>query len=150
MAIGRLDVKSEGLLLLTTDGKLSEEIRSQKFEKKYLVEVDGIVQEEELIPIRQGIVLSIDGKEHKSLPAKAKRIDAPTHLPIEKRKVRDARHGPTSWLSITLREGKFRQVRKMTAAIGYPTLRLVRCRIGKLTLDNVEVGEVIEVDHLAV
>jgi 23S rRNA pseudouridine2457 synthase len=150
MAIGRLDVKSEGLLLLTTDGKLSAQIRSQKFEKEYLVQVDGIVQENELVPLREGILLKIEGKKHQSLPAKAEIIEPPIHLPLQNRKVREARHGPTSWLSITLKEGKFRQVRKMTAAIGHPTHRLIRCRIGQLELNDLAPGKVIEVDQLEV
>ncbi len=146
MAIGRLDEDSEGLLLLTTDGKMSELIRSSKIEKEYLAQVDGIITEEAIEKLQNGVEIGFEGIKYITRPCKAKKILKTPSLPERTRKIRDERHGPTSWVSITLREGKFRQVRKMTAAVGFPTLRLVRMRIGKLKLDHMKTGEVKEVD----
>ena len=137
MAIGRLDVNSEGLLLLTTDGKVSEFIRSKKVEKEYYVQVDGIISKSEIEILKKG-------KKYTTKPCKAMLISVP-NFPNRTQKIRDERHGPTSWISITINEGKFRQVRKMTAAVGFPTLRLVRVRIGTILLKDLMVGEVKEV-----
>ena len=147
MAIGRLDVNSEGLLLLTTDGKVSEHIRSRKVEKEYYVQVDGIISETEIETLKKGIEISIEGKKYITKPCKAMLISPPS-FPNRTQKIRDERHGPTSWISITIREGKFRQVRKMTAAVNYPTLRLIRVRIGSILLDNLNLGEVKEISNL--
>lgn len=144
MAIGRLDVKSEGLLMLTTNGKLSQLVRGQKIEKEYWVEVDGILNQKKIDTLTSGTVLKIEGRNFKTLPAKVISIPPPSFDFMENRKVRDLRHGKTSWLSICLREGKFHQVRKMTAAVGHPTLRLIRYRIGEEKLDQLKVGEVQE------
>src|SRR5690554_3659738 len=146
MAVGRLDVKSEGLLLLTTNGKLSQLIRSRKIEKEYWVEVDGLVSQKEVDQLKNGLEIKIDGKYYQTLPCHAKIIPPPSNSFIAKRQVRDERHGKTSWLSICLVEGKFHQVRKMTAAIGHPTLRLIRYRIGEETLEGLESGEVKRVE----
>mgnify|MGYP001501441022 CR=1 FL=1 len=147
MAIGRLDEGSEGLLLLTTDGKVSEEIRSNKIEKEYWAKVDGQIDEEALEQLRSGIELNIEGKLYTTQPCEARLFTNAPEVPISAKKIRNERHGPTSWVSITIREGKYRQVRKMTAAVGYPTLRLIRVRIGKITLGQLPAGECIEVDQ---
>lgn len=147
MAIGRLDVASEGLLLLTTDGKISEEIRSTKFEKEYYVQVDGNINEIAVEKLKKGVEIGFDGKKYLTKPGKASLIKDPK-FPLRSQKIRDERHGPTSWISITIREGKFRQVRKMTAAVGFPTLRLIRIRIGTIELEDLKVGEVIKVSSL--
>ena len=147
MAVGRLDKDSEGLLFLTTNGKVSYEICSTKIEKEYYVQVDGIITEEAILQIQEGVEIGFSGQKYITKPCKASKIDAPNHLPIEDRHVRDERHGPKSWASITVKEGKFRQVRKMTAAVGFPTLRLVRYRIGDIVLKQ-KVGEVLEVESL--
>lgn len=145
MAIGRLDKNSEGLLLLTTDGKESARIRSKAIEKEYHVQVDGKITDLALEQMRKGLELTINGETHISLPCKASRIeDIPN---FKGRRIRDERHGPTSWISVTLNEGKFRQVRKMTAAVGFPTLRLVRVRVGDIHLGKMKAGEAIEVDN---
>mgnify|MGYP000300722105 CR=1 FL=1 len=144
MAIGRLDVASEGLLLLTTNGKVSAEIRSNKYEKEYYVQVDGIINKEAIEKLKNGVEIGFEGKKYITKPGKAFLIDDPK-FPLRSQKIRDERHGPTSWVAIIIREGKFRQVRKMTAAVGYPTLRLVRVRIGTIVLNNLKVGEVKEV-----
>jgi len=146
MAIGRLDETSEGLLLLTTDGKVSSFITSNKVEKEYFVQVDGLITEEKINQLQDGVTINIHGNPYLTKPCKVFAVNSLTDYPIEQRHVRDERHGPTSWISITLTEGKFRQVRKMTAAVGFPTLRLVRVRIGTIKL-NIKVGEVVAVNN---
>jgi len=147
MAIGRLDEDSEGLLFLTTDGKTSYNILSQKFEKEYYVQVDGLITPEAIETLRNGVEIGIHGKRYMTKPCKAKLLEKP-ELPERARQIRDERHGPTSWASITLREGKFRQVRKMTAAAGFPTLRLVRVRIGNIWIGDMQPGDVKSVENL--
>lgn len=147
MAIGRLDQDSEGLLLLTTNGKESFRILSQKYEKEYYIQLDGLITDEAIALMKTGVEIGIEGQKYMTKPCKAFKIDPPD-LPERARKIRDERHGPTSWASITLREGKFRQVRKMTAAAGFPTLRLVRVRIGEHTIDGLHAGSVREMKTL--
>lgn len=146
MAIGRLDKDSEGLLLLTTDGKVSSQIRNNKIEKEYFVQVDGIITEAAIVQLQKGVEIGFEGKKYMTKPCKASLIEEPINLPLEKRHVRDERHGPKSWASIIVSEGKFRQVRKMTAAVGFPTLRLVRVRVGNIYLE-ISSGSVVEVDE---
>ncbi|GAA3613596.1 pseudouridine synthase [Flavivirga amylovorans] len=148
MAIGRLDEKSEGLLLLTTDGKMSDFVNSQKVEKEYYAQVDGDISDEAINLLKAGVEIGFDGKKYQTRPCKAFRLNKIPDLPKRSQKIRDDRHGPTSWVSITLNEGKFRQVRKMTSAVGFPTLRLVRVRVGTIIINSMKTGEVIEVDQL--
>jgi len=148
MAIGRLDVNSEGLLLLTTDGKVSAQIRSTKVEKEYYVQVDGIITEEAIDKLQKGVDIGINGKIYLTNPCKAMLLIPPPEFPPRSKKIRDDRHGPTSWASIILTEGKYRQVRKMTAAVGFPTLRLIRNRIGNISLDDLNSGDVREAPDL--
>ena len=145
MAIGRLDEDSEGLLLLTTDGKMSEAIRSKNIEKEYYVQVDGCIPDEAIAQLRQGVQMPVKGELHLVSAKAVCRLDPAPPFAERSRRVRDDRHGPTSWVSITLTEGKFRQVRKMTAAAGFPTLRLVRVRVGSMLLEELPVGAVREV-----
>ncbi len=145
MSIGRLDEDSEGLLLLTTCGKTSATMRSKTVEKEYYVQVDGIITQDAIEDLITGVEISIQGKKYTTLPAKAQLLSTTPDFPERGKKVRDARHGPSSWASITLTEGKFRQVRKMTAAVGFPALRLVRVRIGNETLHDLKPGEIKEV-----
>ncbi len=147
MAIGRLDYTSEGLLFLTTNGKVSQEIRSSKYEKEYYVQVDGVITDEAIQQLKKGVEIGFEGKKYTTKPSSAEIISNP-QFPLRSKKIRDDRHGPTSWISLVIKEGKFRQVRKMTAAVGYPTLRLVRTRIGTITIENLKNGEVKEVDQL--
>ena len=144
MAIGRLDEDSEGLLLLTTDGKISEIIRSKKVEKEYYVQVDGIISDLAIEQLKSGVEIGFDGQKYLTKPCLAFAVGEIPDFGIRAKKIRDERHGPTSWISITITEGKNRQIRKMTAAVGFPTLRLVRIRIGNVTLDNMKAGETIE------
>lgn len=149
MAIGRLDEDSEGLLLLTTSGIVSEQVRSKKIEKEYYAQVDGLITPEAITQLQQGVEIGIDGAKYMTLPCKVKMIDDPG-FPPRTRKIRDDRHGPTSWVSITLTEGKNRQVRKMTAAAGFPTLRFIRVRIGGIKLGDLKSGEVKEIKDISV
>lgn len=142
MSIGRLDADSEGLLLLTTDGKESYRITSTGVEKEYWVQVDGIITNEAIEKLMKGVEISVEGTTYLTKPCKAKKLLETPILPKRAKKIRDERHGPTSWVSITLTEGKYRQVRKMTAAVGFPTLRLVRYRIENITIDGMDAGEV--------
>ena len=145
MAIGRLDEDSEGLLLLTTDGKVSEQIRSKKVDKEYYIQVDGIITLEAIEKLQNGVEIGFEGTKYTTKPCKAFLVSEIPNFGERGKKIRDERHGPTSWASITVNEGKFRQVRKMTAAVGFPTLRLVRIRIGNVHLNELKSGEVIEV-----
>ncbi len=146
MAIGRLDEHSEGLLLLTTNGKISDTINRSGIEKEYYVQVDGIITDEAIHQLKQGVTITSEGKKYKTKECNVIRLEPSPHLPERAKKIRDERHGPTSWISVTITEGKFRQVRKMTSAVGYPTLRLVRIRIGSQTLTGMEPKQVIQID----
>ncbi|WP_298156963.1 pseudouridine synthase [Flavobacterium sp.] len=144
MAIGRLDEDSEGLLLLTTDGMMSEIVRGKRVEKEYYAQVDGVITQDAVDKLMNGVEIGFNGKKYTTRKCNASLLDVPD-LPPRGQKIRDDRHGPTSWVSITLKEGKFRQVRKMTAAVGFPTLRLVRVRIGNVHLNHLKSGDVLEV-----
>jgi len=143
MAIGRLDEDSEGLLFLTTNGKVSHQVRSKKVEKEYYVQVDGIITQEAIDELKKGVEIGFKGVKYITKPCKAFLINDTPKIPMAKRKEREERHGPKSWASIIVTEGKFRQVRKMTAKVGFPTLRLIRVRIGDICL-NINSGKVLE------
>lgn len=145
MAIGRLDQDSEGLIFLTTDGKVSEAVRSKKVEKEYYVQLDGLITDEAIKQLQNGVIITVNSKKYKTLPSKVHIPDPAPDFGKRSKKIRDERHGPTCWLSITIGEGKFRQVRKMTAAVGFPTLRLIRVRIGPTILGELAIGQVKEV-----
>ena len=150
MAIGRLDEDSEGLLLLTTDGKTSEMICSKKVEKEYYVQVDGLITQEAVEQLKQGVEIGFKGTKYLTKPCKAFIVNSIPSFGERGKKIRNERHGPTSWISITVNEGKFRQVRKMTAAVGFPTLRLVRVRVGTILLNDLQAGAVIEVENFSI
>lgn len=150
MAIGRLDEDSEGLLLLTTDGMMSETVRSKQVEKEYFAQVDGLITPVAIEQLRRGVEIGFKGTRYTTLPCEARILAETPDFPERGRKIRDERHGPTSWISITVTEGKFRQVRKMTAAVGFPTLRLVRVRIGNIYLGSLQPGQVLETNVLEV
>lgn len=135
---GRLDRDSEGLLLLTDDGKLQARIANPKFKtpKTYLAQIEGEVGDEALASLRSGVTLN-DGPTR---TAEAERIDPPDLWPRDP-PIRVRKAIPDCWISLTIAEGRNRQVRRMTAAVGHPTLRLVRWRIGEWTLDGVAPGE---------
>lgn len=150
MAIGRLDEDSEGLLLLTTNGMMSEIIRSKKVTKEYYAQVDGIITQEAVLKLKQGVEIGFKGQKYITRNCEASLLVTAPDFPARTQKIRDERHGPTSWVSITLNEGKFRQVRKMTAAVGFPTLRLIRVRVGNIHLDSLQSGEVREVANFEI
>lgn len=150
MAIGRLDEASEGLLLLTTDGQVSLDVRSKKVEKEYLALVDGIITEQAITELQSGVDITVKQETYTTLPCQAQALEAKEVRWTNSRHVRDERHGPTSWVSITLTEGKNRQVRKMTAAVGFPTLRLIRVRIGDIHLGQLAAGKVVTLDEIVV
>lgn len=135
---GRLDRDSEGLMLLTDDGQLQARIAEPKFKmpKTYLVQVEGEVSEDAVTQLRSGVRL----KDGLTLPAEAERIDLPDLWPRDP-PVRFRKSVPDFWLKVTIREGRNRQVRRMTAAVGNPTLRLVRWQIGEWALDDIPQGE---------
>jgi 23S rRNA pseudouridine2457 synthase len=150
MAIGRLDEDSEGLLLLTTDGKESEAIRSKKVDKEYYVQVDGVITQQAIDEIKKGVEIGFNGTKYRTKPCQAFILNEIPNFGPRGKKIRDERHGPTTWASIIVNEGKFRQVRKMTAAIGFPTLRLVRVRVGNVHLNGLQAGEVVEVENFQI
>ncbi len=135
---GRLDMDSEGLMLLTDDGALQARIADPKFKmpKTYLVQVEGVVSEDALTVLRSGVSL----KDGMTLPAQAERIETPDLWPRDP-PIRVRLSVPDCWIKLTIREGKNRQVRRMTAAAGFPTLRLVRWEIGEWSLQGLGVGE---------
>jgi 23S rRNA pseudouridine2457 synthase len=138
-AAGRLDLDSEGLLLLTSDGRLAHFITDpqHKLEKIYLVQVERIPNEEVLQRLRGGVVL----KGKKTKPAEARLLPDDPQLPDRPVPIRFRKSVPTAWLEITMREGLNRQVRRMTAAVGHPTLRLVRVAVGPIVLNGIPPGE---------
>lgn len=148
MPIGRLDEKTEGLLLLTTDGKLSNTINRSGIEKEYYVQVDGAITQEAIAHLRKGVAIGVEGVKYRTKACEVHSILETPNFPERSKKIRDARHGPSPWIRIILSEGKFRQVRKMTAAVGFPTLRLVRVRVGSILLASLEPGEVQQISKV--
>ena len=148
MPIGRLDKNSEGLLLLTTDGLLSHKICSSSIEKEYYVQLDGIITPTAIAQLQNGVTIGFEGIKYDTQPCQAFNLEQLPDFPERSKNIRDARHGPTSWISIIINEGKFRQIRKMTSAVGFPTLRLVRVRVGHICLNKMQPGEVIKIEEL--
>jgi 23S rRNA pseudouridine2457 synthase len=147
--VGRLDKDSEGLLLLTDDKSLNHQLLNPRFahQRTYYVQVEGIPTPEALAQLQAGVTIQVDGKSYHTKPALVKLLaEAPT-LPDRDPPIRFRAAIPDRWLALTLIEGKNRQVRKMTAAVGFPTLRLVRFSMEKITLDGMRVGEVRELSQ---
>jgi len=140
---GRLDYDSEGLLLLSDDGKLVQEISHPRFkrEKTYWAQVEGVPDPDALTQLRKGVVL----KDGKTRPARIELIDEPAVLWPRDPPIRYRAKIPTSWLELTITEGRNRQVRRMTAAVNVPTLRLIRVRVGDWSLGDLKPGEWMEV-----
>ena len=144
--IGRLDYDSEGLLVLTNDKNLHYHLLDPRFQhpREYHVQLDGAITEEAILRLQRGVEISIDGKIYHTKPARVKIFSESPQVPERNPPIRFRKNIPTSWISIQLTEGKNRQVRKMTAAVGYPTLRLIRVSIGNATVDTLKPGEYIE------
>ena len=140
-AAGRLDKDSEGLVVLTDDGRLQRKIShpDNKMEKTYWVQLEKTISDDALRALAEGI----DLKDGRTKPARARRIDEPTTLWPRQPPVRYRKQIPTSWIALTLSEGRNRQVRRMTAAVGFPTLRLIRYRVGNWTIDGIASGEYV-------
>jgi 23S rRNA pseudouridine2457 synthase len=147
--VGRLDFDSEGLLLLTNDKTLNHRLLHPSFahERGYRVQVEGLITNDALQQLSSGITIQVDGKPYLTAAGKASRL--PEHIVIPERKppIRFRQHIPTSWIKLVITEGKNRQVRKMTAATGFPTLRLIRYSLAGLTLDPMLPGDMIDMNQ---
>jgi 23S rRNA pseudouridine2457 synthase len=153
--VGRLDADSEGLLILTNDKAMNAKLLDPKnaHPRTYWVQVEGVPNFPDLKPLEQGVIISIDGKKHKTMPAKVVLLDHIPDLPARVPPIRVRKSIPDTWIALTLTEGKNRQVRRMCAAIGFPVLRLVRAKIGKLAwgserLGNMQSGDVRMIDKI--
>ena len=137
--IGRLDYDSEGLLLLTNDTVIKNKLTDPKFQhpKTYLAQVERIPNEESLNKLRNGVII----EEVKTKPAEVELLFEDPNIPVRSTPIRFRKNIPTAWIKIILREGRNRQVRKMTAAVGHPTLRLLRIKIGNLEIQDLQPGE---------
>ncbi len=142
--VGRLDKDSEGLLLLTNDKNLNHQLLHPKNEhpRTYWVQVEGLPTQQALQQLRAGVSIKVNKKVHQTLPAKVRLLPKAPKLPERNPPVRFRKTVPDAWLEISLHEGKNRQVRRMTAKVGFPTLRLVRAAIVEVKLDSMDVGEV--------
>ncbi len=142
-AVGRLDYDSEGLLILTNDKKLNHQLLNPSFahEREYWVQVDGEITAEAIHDIEQGVDITVEGKIYRTKKCRATPFKTPPVVPDRNPPIRYRKHLPTSWVKLLLSEGKNRQVRKMTAAVGFPTLRLIRYRIEKCSIESLQPGE---------
>jgi 23S rRNA pseudouridine2457 synthase len=147
--VGRLDYDSEGLLLLTNDKSLNHRLLHPSFahEREYRVQVEGLITNEALLLLASGITINIDGKPFRTAIAKASRLPDHINIPERNPPIRFRQHIPTSWIKLVITEGKNRQVRKMTATTGFPTLRLIRYRLAGLTLDSLLPGDMIDMNR---
>jgi len=141
--IGRLDYDSEGLLILTNDKKINHLLLNPSFahEREYWVQVDGIITEQAKDDLQNGVDITVEGKLYRTKKCKAAIFKTEPVVPERIPPIRYRKNLPTSWIKLTLTEGKNRQVRKMTAAVGFPTLRLIRYRIGKCNIEGLNPGE---------
>ncbi|MGE7773266.1 pseudouridine synthase [Chitinophaga sp. NPDC101104] len=143
--VGRLDYDSEGLLILTNDKSLNQRLLhpAQAHEREYWVQVDGAITPEAVRQLEAGVTITVDGKPFRTKPAKASIFTTPPEVPDRNPPIRFRQHIPAPWIRLVLSEGKNRQVRKMTAAVGFPTLRLIRYRIGRINVKNMQPGDMV-------
>ena len=144
--VGRLDYDSEGLLVLTDDTQLNNRLLNpkHKHEREYWVQVEGTATSDAIVKLQKGVIISIDGKPYKTAACKARLFDDDPIVPKRNPPIRFRKNIPSSWISLTLTEGKNRQVRKMTAQVGFPTLRLIRNRVEKIVLGDMQPGDILE------
>ena len=144
--VGRLDYDSEGLLILTNDKSLNHRLLSPQFghEREYWVQVDGAITNEAIRRLHEGVEINVDGKPYRTRGCDAAIFTEPPFVPERNPPIRFRKHIPAPWIRLILREGKNRQVRKMTAAVGFPTLRLIRYRIEKLDVEGMQPGDLVE------
>jgi 23S rRNA pseudouridine2457 synthase len=147
--VGRLDYDSEGLLILTNDASLNHRLLNPRYqhEREYWVQVEGMITKQATDDLQKGVVISIDGKQHKTMPSNAYVFTSPPTVDERNPPIRFRENIPVSWISIALTEGKNRQVRRMTAKVGFPTLRLIRFRIEKLSLKDMHSGDIKELSR---
>jgi 23S rRNA pseudouridine2457 synthase len=147
--VGRLDYDSEGLLVLTNDKALNNRLLNPRFahEREYWVQVDGAVTPEAIRQLQQGVQITVDGKPYRTKPCRAALFETDPPAPPRNPPIRFRKHIPAPWIQLILHEGKNRQVRKMTAATGFPTLRLIRYRIGRATLEGLQPGDMKVLDR---
>ena len=145
--VGRLDTDSEGLLILTNDKRLNSLLLDPKHAHKrtYLIQVEGVVTKEAKEKLEQGVSIEVNGKKYTTRPSKAELLNDLQRFPERNPPIRFRKNIPTSWIRLTLTEGKNRQVRKMTAKVGFPTLRLIREKIEDITLESLELNVVKEI-----
>lgn len=150
--VGRLDKDSEGLLLVTDDKWLNHHLLNPRFghQRTYYAQVEGIPTSEALKQLQSGVMINVDGRDYQTKPALVKILDPAPNLPDRNPPIRYRASIPDTWIELTLIEGKNRQVRKMTAAVGFPTLRLVRYSMEKISISGMQSGEVIELDEKTV
>ena len=150
--VGRLDEDSEGLLILTNDKKLNHRLLNPEFEheREYWVQVEGEITDEAVMQMQQGLQLTIKGKEHQTKSSAVYKFNEAPQVPERVPPVRFRASVETSWIKIILKEGKNRQVRKMTAAVGFPTLRLIRYRIEKIELNTMQPRTMIELSQKSI
>jgi 23S rRNA pseudouridine2457 synthase len=146
--VGRLDYDSEGLLILTNDRELNYRLLHPKFahEREYWVQVEGLIGLPEIRKMESGVEISVEGGKYRTKPCSATLLPPSPPVPERNPPIRFRKNIPTSWISLVLTEGKNRQVRKMTAAAGFPTLRLIRYRVENLTIEGMLAGDLRELD----
>lgn len=144
--VGRLDENSEGLLILSNDGQFIHELLNPEFEheRTYWAQLDGEITPAALQSLEEGVSIRVSKEDYTTLPAQVKKISDPTALPERPVRVDFNQSRGYSWIALTLKEGKNRQVRKMTAAVGFPTVRLVRTQIESLAIGNLKPGQQLE------
>ncbi|MEO7309773.1 MAG: pseudouridine synthase [Chitinophagaceae bacterium] len=147
--VGRLDYDSEGLLILTNDGTMNKRLLHPTYahEREYRVQVDGAISAMAIYQLSKGVTINVDGKNYQTKPSQAIAFENEPAVSERNPPVRFRKNIPTSWIQLILTEGKNRQVRKMTAAVGFPTLRLIRYRIEKLTIGSLESGQLQELSQ---